>query len=146
MAAFNSNVYAARALGVTAPHVPVSGRDYQGKPHICVCSSTGSPAWAQDDTLNLIRLPAGSRVLAVRPLHGALGASVTLSVTGNDGSNRTFVAAYDASVASTGATYRGSAYIAPLAADTDLVITLAGGDPTNGVAITTIIEYITFQA
>mgnify|MGYP000877918654 CR=1 FL=1 len=145
MTAYNTDIYAARLLGLTAPHVPVSGRDAQGKTHVVIAATGSTTAWAQNDTINVAVLPKGARVISVRTRHAALGASVTLAVTGNDGSARTFVTAYDASGAKNMA-YYGSEYADALAADTTIVATLAGANPTDNVNITIAIEYVSYQA
>lgn len=145
MTAYNTDNYAARLLGLTAPQVPVSGRDAQGKLHVKVVQTGTTVAWAQNDTINACVMPAGSRILSIAVDHAALGSSVTLGITGNDGSARTFVTAYSAAAAEA-AVAHPSEYIAPLAADTTLVATLAGANPTDNVNITFIVTYISYQA
>lgn len=139
MTAFNSNIYTAQNDGITSIDTFQPARDVQGRVRVMFATQAGA-AYAQGDTINIGRLPSGSRVLAVLIQHAALGASVTLAVTGNDGSSRTLVAAYDASGAIN--TITPSAYRNPLLTDTDLVATLEGANPTDSVVITFCIIYV----
>lgn len=134
MTVFNSNVYTAQNDGVSSIDTAVASQDLLGKVRLIHATGlSGSNVIAQNDTINIADLPAGARVLGVM-VHqsAAAGASVTLGVTGNDGSARTFVTAYDAN--SNVTAMRASEYVQPLAAKTTIVATLAGANPTDDVA------------
>jgi len=133
MTAFNSNVYASQIDGVTSIDTAVAARDLLGKVRLVYATGlSGTNVIAQNDTVNICKVPAGARVLAVIvDQSAASGASVTLAVTGNDGSARTFVTAYDSNT--TFKALKVSEYTTPLAAETTLVATLAGANPTDDV-------------
>lgn len=134
MTAFNSNVYTAQTDGVSSIDTAVKGQDLFGKARwVFATGISGTNVIAQNDTINIAKLPAGARLLAVVvDQSAAAGSSVTLAITGNDGSNRTFVTAYDNNAAPN--VVKPSEYTAALAAETTVVATLAGANPTDDVS------------
>lgn len=148
MTAYNTSLYTAQVGALPAAPAKqsfVDAKEAGSHSRFKIASTDAATAWAQNDTINVCKLPKGARVLSVRITNAALGTSVTLAVTGNDGSARTFVSAY--SVTSAGyQAFKGSEYIAALAVDTDIVATLAGANPTDNAAITFVVEYVSAQA
>lgn len=148
MTAYNTSLYDAQ-VGATAAAPAkqslVDAKEAGSVSRFKIAETNAATAWAQDDTINICKLPKGARVLSVRITNAALGSSVTLAVTGNDGSARTFVTAYSVTSAGNQA-FKGSEYITALAADTTLVATLAGANPTDNAKITFVVEYVSAQA
>lgn len=132
MAAYDTAVYTTQTDGTNSIDTATRGQDLGGKLRVAFAGITANTAWVQNDTINIVKLPAGSRVLAVVvDQSAAAGASVTLSITGNDGSARTFVSAYDNNT--TFNAFKPSEYTSPLAIETTIVATLAAANPTDNV-------------
>lgn len=145
MTAYNTGLYNAQNDGYTSADTFVAGKDLQGKVRALVASTASSVAWAQNDTINIGVLPAGARVLQVNVYQSAAaGSSVTLAVTGNDGSARTFVTAYDNNSAVNAV--KPSEYQAELAVATTLVATLAAANPTDNVVYTFAVLYTSYNS
>lgn len=142
MTAYNTVQYANTLLGETSYSVMNPGRDTKGKSRYLYAETetAGTINWAQNDTISIGVVPATARVVSVIVQNAALGASVTLGVTGDDGSARTFVTAYDASAAHN--VRHASEYLTPLAIDTIIVATLAAANPTDDVRLQFLIEYV----
>lgn len=134
MTAFNTDVYTAQTDGTTSIDTMIAAQDLRGKLRVVFAQGpTGTNVIAQNDTINIAKLRTGERLLQVNVYQSAAaGASVTLKVTGNDGSARTFVTAYDNN--GTVNAVKPSEYQAALAADTDIVATLEAANPTDNVS------------
>lgn len=113
---------------------PANSTDLDGAPY--------TAALANGDVIYAARLPKGARILFGRLFREALGASVTLKV-GKVGSDAAYLASFDASAAGASelaATFAlGAGEV--LTADTWLIITVGGANPTAGRTISGFIAY-----
>ncbi|NBB92344.1 MAG: hypothetical protein GVY32_04150 [Gammaproteobacteria bacterium] len=96
-------------------------------------------ALGNGDTVNLFRLPKGSRVLAVGAVFEAFGSSVVLDV-GTGGTADLFAADVDVSTA--GSYHEASDSLEALSDDTLLIATLSGADPADNADLEVFVYYV----
>lgn len=93
------------------------------------------------DTVNLFRLPKGSRVLAVGAVFEAFGGSTVLDVgTGGTGGTADLFAA-DVDVSSAGSYHEASDSLEALSDDTLVIATLSGSNPADNADLEVFVYY-----
>lgn len=132
MTAHNSPQYTSQTSGLTSKETFLDARGFGNKVRVYEVGLEADHGLtlAQNDTINLCQLRKGEAIVAVGLDVGDLGTSVTLAVSFNDGSARSVLAAYDVATAAVLA-IQPSAYRTAAAAQSDVVATLAGGNPAD---------------
>lgn len=130
LASFNSDQLANAAASPPSMNNPST----DGYLKIKFFSWTGTAA--QNDTVNLVKLPKGARVLFGRVLTTALGTGVTLELgdgtTATEYLGSTSVAAISSTDFANTAALNGAGSQGDLSAEITLVATLGGAAPTSG--------------
>lgn len=143
MTEHNSPTYTSQATGLTSKETFVDATDFGNKVRwveVGLASDHGLTL-AQNDTINLCKIRKDECIKFVGLKVGDLGTSVTLAVAFNDGSARTVLSATDVATAAVN-TVLISEYRTAAAIESDVVATLAGGNPADDQEIKVILGIV----